>query len=262
MTISNFPPSPSRSDPANFSDEADAFLGHFPTFVTEVNALSADVDAKQLAAASSASTASTSATTASNAAAQAIASSNFKGSWSSLTGPLNVPASVFHNNAWWMLLSNLADVTTATPGVSAVWQVIDYVTQPISAGGTGATTGRGAITLLRQNAHQHVNASGVTFQAGGNYGVWTGGGSITATMPSYANTEKGDVIELLNLQRTWSSTNTCTITFPSQTQYGNSFFGNGDTTLVLNTSTVQVVTLTCTWKDGTAAWWGLSLGLG
>lgn len=37
-TVSAFPTPPSTTDPANFSTRADAFLGHFPTFVTEINA--------------------------------------------------------------------------------------------------------------------------------------------------------------------------------------------------------------------------------
>lgn len=50
-----------------------------------------------------------------------ISIANFKGSWSSLTGALNVPASVYHNGQMWTLVQNLANVTTATPGVSAAW---------------------------------------------------------------------------------------------------------------------------------------------
>ena len=46
---------------------------------------------------------------------------NFKGAWSNLTGPLDVPATVFHNDGYWQLLNNLVDVTTSEPGVSADW---------------------------------------------------------------------------------------------------------------------------------------------
>jgi len=46
---------------------------------------------------------------------------NFKGQWSTLTGALNVPASVFHNDQYWQLLNDLADVTLSEPGVSADW---------------------------------------------------------------------------------------------------------------------------------------------
>lgn len=46
---------------------------------------------------------------------------NFKGPWSSLSGPLNTPASVLHNNQYWVLLSNLANVAANEPGISSVW---------------------------------------------------------------------------------------------------------------------------------------------
>jgi hypothetical protein len=39
MPITALPTPPSRSDPANFADRGDAFLGALPTFVTEANAL-------------------------------------------------------------------------------------------------------------------------------------------------------------------------------------------------------------------------------
>ena len=39
MAITPLPTPPSRSDPANFADRGDAFLGALPTFVTEANAL-------------------------------------------------------------------------------------------------------------------------------------------------------------------------------------------------------------------------------
>lgn len=50
-----------------------------------------------------------------------VAIANFKGNWSSLTGALNMPASVYHNERMWALTQNLANVTTATPGVSSAW---------------------------------------------------------------------------------------------------------------------------------------------
>lgn len=73
MAITPLPPAPSRDDPANFSTEADAFLGALPDFATEANALAVDVNADAVAAAASASAA---ATSASNAASSATAASN------------------------------------------------------------------------------------------------------------------------------------------------------------------------------------------
>ena len=81
--ISNLPSPPSRQDPANFADEADAFLGALPTFQTEVNASgtyidgkAAEVDVDAAAAATSASNAATSATNASAAQTAAEAAAN------------------------------------------------------------------------------------------------------------------------------------------------------------------------------------------
>ncbi len=54
MSITALPTPPSRSDPANFATRGDAFMSALPTFGTEANALQADVNAKQIAAAASA----------------------------------------------------------------------------------------------------------------------------------------------------------------------------------------------------------------
>jgi hypothetical protein len=49
MTISTLPTPPSRTDSANFRPRADALLTALPTFVSEANALAADVTAKKIA---------------------------------------------------------------------------------------------------------------------------------------------------------------------------------------------------------------------
>ena len=49
---------------------------------------------------------------------------NYKGQWSTLSGALNTPASVWHNGAYWGLLSNIANVATAQPGVSSAWAAV------------------------------------------------------------------------------------------------------------------------------------------
>ncbi len=76
--ISALPPSPSRQDPSNFADEADAFLGALPTFQGETNTAGTYIDGKAsevetdsaaaVAAAATASAASTAAQQAANAA--------------------------------------------------------------------------------------------------------------------------------------------------------------------------------------------------
>lgn len=62
---------------------------------------------------------------ASNFADLAESYANYAGIWSNLSGPLNVPASVFHNDTFWMLLDDLADVTTSEPtGANPDWAAI------------------------------------------------------------------------------------------------------------------------------------------
>lgn len=77
-----------------------------------------------------------------NSAAIAIAAANFKGNWSALTGALAVPASVYHASKFWLLLSNLADVTAATPGVSGSW--LEIITGNVM-GPASATAGNLAV---------------------------------------------------------------------------------------------------------------------
>ena len=54
MPITALPTPPSRTDAANFSARADAFLGALPTFGTEANALAVEVNGYATNAAASA----------------------------------------------------------------------------------------------------------------------------------------------------------------------------------------------------------------
>lgn len=110
-TITALPTPPTRQDPDNFADRADTFLSALPTFVTQTNALAGELNSASVAAINAE-------TSANNAAASAVAAANFKGSWASLTGALNVPAAVFHDGAIWLLLVNLANVAASEPSVT------------------------------------------------------------------------------------------------------------------------------------------------
>ncbi len=122
MTITALPTPPLRSDgAAAFADRADTFLGALPLFVTEANALQSNVNAKELSASASASTATAQALAAQASATQALSNINFKGEWSTLTGALSAPASVYHDGLFWILITSTGDVTTIVPGVSASW---------------------------------------------------------------------------------------------------------------------------------------------
>lgn len=115
MAVTALPTPPTRSDPTNFATRADAYLSALASpFVAEINALQVDVNAKQTSVTEIAATLVT-------AGDVALASANFKGNWSSLTGAIIIPAVVRHNNSYWMLLQNIADVTTQTPSENSYW---------------------------------------------------------------------------------------------------------------------------------------------
>ena len=130
-TITPLPPAPARSDaPADFSTKADALLAAQPRFVDETNAVAAFVDQRAVDADSRATDSAASAAAAQQAltdarlardAAQSTA--NFKGAWSSLSGPLALPATVLHRQQIWTLLTSLANVAASEPGVTGDWLV-------------------------------------------------------------------------------------------------------------------------------------------
>lgn len=76
--ITTLPAAPSRQDPANFADEADAFLGALPTFATDVNAMGAYLDGVAVAVDADATSASASAI---SAAASASSASQVASVW-------------------------------------------------------------------------------------------------------------------------------------------------------------------------------------
>lgn len=79
-----------------------------------------------------------SAVAAASSATIAAAMANFKGTWASQAGALNKPASVLHNNVYWALLNNLANVAASQPGVTADW----------SAQGVSSVNGKVGVVVL------------------------------------------------------------------------------------------------------------------
>jgi hypothetical protein len=105
--------------------------------------------------------------TAANVAAQAAA--NYKGIWSGLTGALNIPASVQHAGDFWVLMSSLANVTTAVPGVSASWVLMPASSLLPAAGKTPLAGPDGRIS--RNWIRQHSNDIGVAGAQGFGVGI-------------------------------------------------------------------------------------------
>lgn len=114
MTISamtQFTTTPLRTNPLTFSSDMDTRNSELVTFNSELNQVIALCD---------------SAITAGSNSAAAIAAANYKGAWSSLTGAATIPYCVSHLGFYWQLSSNLADVTTKTPGTDPEWLIIDF----------------------------------------------------------------------------------------------------------------------------------------
>ena len=193
MTITALPTPPRRSQgPATFSTAADTFMAALPTFATEANALVLDVNGIRDAtavikaateairdqAAGSATAAADSAATASTRAAESAASANFVGPWSSLSGPLNMPASVLHNGSTWRLLANLPDVAASEPGVSGDWDAVSLM--------SAALTDPGPICVTQEKTIAITNYDGFSaYSVSAARGAATiSGDAITYTAPA------------------------------------------------------------------------------
>lgn len=122
-------PDPATDSPSTFSTKAAAMVLAIKTMVTQlitiisqINTVTTEVNTNTATASAAAAAAAVSAAATS---AVALAAANFKGTWATRTGAATVPYSVSHIGGFWMLLSNLADVTTKTPGTDPEWQRID-----------------------------------------------------------------------------------------------------------------------------------------
>lgn len=104
MSITQLPSPPLVTDTtAVFNAKAFALAAALQQLVSEINAEIPAIDGAYPASLIS------------------IGSANYKGDWSTLTGALNIPASCSYGSRIWLLTSNLANVTTAQPGVSSSW---------------------------------------------------------------------------------------------------------------------------------------------
>lgn len=137
-TVPNFPALSERAA-GTYNASAYAFGTHMAvTFNGELLAVAnnvlanaTDAQASATAAAGSATASAASATQSAQARDATFNAANFKGDWATLTGALNLPASVRHNGRFWLLVANVADVAAAVPGVSASWTPLDAASLPL-----------------------------------------------------------------------------------------------------------------------------------
>lgn len=157
MPISALPTPPSRQDPTNFNDRADAFLGALPQFQSEANTLQTDVNQKQLAAASSATNAAASELAAANTAnatiwvsgttyaigANRFSPINFRTYRRKTAGAGTTDPSTDATN--WQLLTGLGDTTLqAVYPVGSIYINAGVTTNPATLFGFGTWVAFGA----------------------------------------------------------------------------------------------------------------------
>ena len=188
-TITPLPTAPSRDDaPATFITRANAFLAAMVTMGTELNTSIGEMNT-DIAGVNS------DADRAESAADSAVASANFKGAWSSLTGALNIPASVTHNGYLWILLNNLADVTASEPGVSADWQ--DLATIPSQTGQAGKyLTTDGSSTSWAAAVPDQSGNAGKYLTTDGSTASWGDVASGIIQLQAKENITAGDLVQV------------------------------------------------------------------
>lgn len=107
MPLTPLPTPPDPNDRATFNPRAYPFTVALQTMGEEINGEVIPLCNDAIASSSA-----------------AIATTNYKGLWVDLSGPLSIPASVSHAGAVWLLSQSLADVSIEVPGISSKWIVI------------------------------------------------------------------------------------------------------------------------------------------
>jgi len=134
------------------------------TFSSQANALRDEVNGIRNNAVSVTAASVMSAETAQQSAEEArdiaLAASHFQGSWVDLSGAISTPASVWHEGGYWVLLSNLANVSANEPSDSSVYwaplQVLPIVRQPAPISPLNGATGQVTSPTLSASAYANI----------------------------------------------------------------------------------------------------------
>jgi hypothetical protein len=220
-TLSPFPTPPSRNgSPDSFADDGDAFLGHFPTFQTEVNIVSAEIEANKNTATTQAGIATTAAGTATT---QAGIATTAAGTATTQAGIATTKASEVQ------VVSE--DFRIKYLGNKATDPLLNNEGQPLISGALYFNT---TISLMRvfngaswQDASSSVNGTANRY----NYIATSGQTTFSATYDiGYVDVYKNG-IRLSNSQFTANNTTTVILTTPAALNdsiviigYGNFLF--------------------------------------
>jgi len=207
--ISALPTPPSRQDPTNFNDRADAFLGALPQFQSEANTLQTDVNAKQLAADYSATLAAASELAAANTAGATIWVSgttyavgvnrfspiNFLTYRRKTAGAGTTDPSLDATN--WQLLTGLGNTTLqAVYPVGSIYINAGVTTNPATLFGFGTWVAFGAGRVLLGVGTLSTNTFNLN-DTGGVYDATVVSHSHTATVndPGHAHSLPGALVQ-------------------------------------------------------------------
>lgn len=116
--LTPLPAAPQRNDRETFAAKADPFLAVMEGVPTEQNTYATQANTMANEINSTVVEINQIKTDTEQFKYSASSAANYKGVWSSLTGSLSIPASVYHNGKNWQLLQDLADVTSVEPGTN------------------------------------------------------------------------------------------------------------------------------------------------
>ena len=148
MTVSQniplFSSFPSFETPTSFANDMEGFVDQLQEFIDDVNTFGDEVNVVQAAIDTNVSL--------SQKAANVSWLLNYVGSWSSQTGSASVGVSVSHSSSYWILNTDLADITTKTPGTDSEWTEIKF---PRAQGATSTSSGTD-ITLESSDTYEQI----------------------------------------------------------------------------------------------------------
>ncbi|MBU0788880.1 MAG: hypothetical protein KKB08_06735 [Gammaproteobacteria bacterium] len=180
--VDALPTAPDPNDRATFDARAYPYqVALSGAYRTQINAIADNVNNNAGEAVSAATAAAGAAASAADVQAVVLGAANFKGLWSSLTGPLSKPATVKDGGRFWLLLDDLADVTAAVPGVSASWTALDTGIAPTQYITSNTTVVPGVRYIVGASGIT-LNMTGVTWAKGDYFGVREAIGTGTYTI--------------------------------------------------------------------------------
>lgn len=265
MAITALPTAPSRADPTNFSDRADAFLTALPTFGTEANVLQADVNSKQIIASTAATNAAASALAAGSTAGCTIWVSgttyaigdnrfspiNFLTYRRKLAGAGTTDPSLDSTN--WALISGIGDVdTTSTQTITGI-KTLSNASNVINGtfnGSIGATTPAIGKFLQAYTASSAITSSTAFTLNCALSNVFTIAmtGSVLAAGWTISNPQDGQTI---NIFITQNASVAYTLGWPTSFKWSGGVGGTG----TISTTLSAVDLLVMTYRSSTGFWY-------